>query len=183
MRSPGSSLKKLPTVSPACGSWKRIGGAGCAGRLAWAISASRSLSRPRSFQAVKAQAVPCVGQAINAAEHGGHGPKTGASGNQEHDQDLVFDRFGRRYSAEDLTGHHAGKKTSPVAAIELMVGISALRSASRVTGVAAIHLVAPSISCASTLARRFTSPVVSVSRPRAMPVMQFPRIIPSSGMA
>ena len=39
-----------------------------------------------------------------------------------------------------------GRETTPVADIELMVGISALRSASRITGAAAICLVAPSIS-------------------------------------
>ena len=39
-----------------------------------------------------------------------------------------------------------GRETTPVADIELMVGISALRSASRVTGATASCLVAPSIS-------------------------------------
>jgi hypothetical protein len=67
--------------------------------------------------------------------------------------------------------------------MELMVGINALRSASRVTGAAASHRVAPSINCASTLARRSVRLVVSVLSPRAIPVMQLPRIIPSSGIA
>src|SRR3954471_4228506 len=65
-------------------------------------------SRPGPFETVEAQAVPCVGQAIDAAEHRGDVPEACASGNQEHDQDLVFDRFTGSYTAEDLTRHHAG---------------------------------------------------------------------------
>src|SRR4051795_7500493 len=102
-----------PAIWPACSSWKRIGKTSCAVRLTRPTSTYQSLSGPRPFQAVKAQSVPCVGQAIDAAEHGGHCPKACASGNQEHDQDLVFDRFGRRYAAEDLTGHHAGQENQP----------------------------------------------------------------------
>src|SRR4051794_29723836 len=59
-------------------------------------------SRPRPFETVEAQAVPCVGQTIDAAEYGGHGPEACAACNQEHDQDLVFDRFTGSYAAEDL---------------------------------------------------------------------------------
>jgi len=39
-----------------------------------------------------------------------------------------------------------GKDTKPVADMELIVGINALRSASRVTGAAASQRVAPSMS-------------------------------------
>jgi hypothetical protein len=47
---------------------------------------------------------------------------------QEHHEDLVFDRLGQRHPAENLSGHHARKKTTPVTDIELITGISALRS-------------------------------------------------------
>ena len=90
-----------------------------------------------------------VGQTVNAAEHCRYRPQARTSCNQEHDEDLVFDRFGRGHPAEDLPSHHArmpGRETTPVTDIELMTGISALRSASRVTGAAATRLVAPSIS-------------------------------------
>lgn len=51
-----------------------------------------------------------IGQAVNAAEDRCDGSKTRTSGNQEHDEDLIFDRLDRRYSAEDLPRHHAGQR-------------------------------------------------------------------------
>jgi hypothetical protein len=87
-----------------------------------------------------------VGEAVNAAEHRRYRPQTRTPCDQEHHEDLVFDRLGRGHPAENLSGIMPGRETTPVADIELMVGISALRSASRIIGAAATCLVAPSTS-------------------------------------
>ena len=83
-----------------------------------------------------------VGQAVNAAEHRRYRPQACTSCNQEHHKDLVFDRLGRGTPPRICPVIMPGRETTPVAAIELMVGISALRSASRITGAAATSLVA-----------------------------------------
>ena len=87
-----------------------------------------------------------VSEPVDAAEHGSYRPQTGTSGDQKHHEDLVFDRLSRGTPPRICPVIMPGRETTPVAAIELTVGISALRSASRITGAAANCLVAPSIS-------------------------------------
>ena len=71
----------------------------------------------------------------------------------------------------------------PVAAIALTIGMKPLRSAWRATGRAAYQNVSPSMSRASidAVSRRIV--VVSVLRPRLIPVIALPRIMPNSGIA
>jgi hypothetical protein len=54
----------------------------------------RSLGRG---QTIEAKPVPRICQAVDAAEYRGYRPETGTTRNQEHDQDLVFDRLDRGY--------------------------------------------------------------------------------------
>ena len=54
--------------------------------------------------------MPRIGQAVDAAEYRRCRPETGTARNQEHDQDLVFDRLDGGYSAEDLPRHHPGER-------------------------------------------------------------------------
>ena len=68
-----------------------------------------------------------VGEAVDTAEHRRYRAQACAPRNHEHDEDLVFDRLCRGYPAKDLI--MPGRETTPVADIELMVGINALRSA------------------------------------------------------
>ena len=124
-----------------------------------------------------------VGKAVNAAEHRRYCPQACTPCNQEHHEDLYLTASAGGTPPRICPVIMPGKETTAVTDIELMTGISALRSASRVTGPAATCLVAPSISCASTLARRLTRLVVRALRPRPMPVMQLPKIMPSSGIA
>ena len=124
-----------------------------------------------------------VRETVDTAKHGRHRAQASAASNQEHDEDLIFDGLSGRHPAEICPVIMPGKETTPVAAIELITGISALRSAPRVTGAVAACLEAPSMSCASTPGRRLTRLVVSVLRPSPTPVMQLPKIMPSSGIA
>src|SRR6266481_7058387 len=65
------------------------------------------LCRLRRTQPIEAEAVTPVGEAVDTTEHRRYRAQASAPRNQEHDEDLVFDRFCRWYSAEDLPGHHA----------------------------------------------------------------------------
>jgi hypothetical protein len=58
----------------------------------------------------EAEAVTHVGEAVDTTEHRRYRAQACAPRNQEHDEDLVFDRFCRGYPAEDLPGHHAGQR-------------------------------------------------------------------------
>ena len=62
------------------------------------------------MQTIEAEAVTHVGEAVDTTEHRRYRAQACAPRNQEHDQDLVFDRFCRGYPAEDLPGHHAGQR-------------------------------------------------------------------------
>jgi hypothetical protein len=44
-------------------------------------------------QTIEGKPVPRIGQAVDAAEYRGYRPETGTARDQEHDQDLVFDRL------------------------------------------------------------------------------------------
>ena len=71
----------------------------------------------------------------------------------------------------------------PVAAIALTIGMKPLCNAWRTTGRIAHRNVSPSMSWASIdpASRRIVA--VSVCRPRLMPVIALPRIMPNSGIA
>jgi len=66
--------------------------------------------RLRHSEPIEPKAVTAVGKAVNAAEHRRYCPQACAPCNQEHHEDLVFDRLGRRHAAEDLPGHHARQR-------------------------------------------------------------------------
>ena len=51
-----------------------------------------------------------VDEAVNAAEHRRYRPQARAACNQEHHEDLVFNRLGRGNAAQNLPRHHAGKR-------------------------------------------------------------------------
>ena len=51
-----------------------------------------------------------IGEAVNAAEHRCYRSQACATRNQEHDEDLVFDRLGRGHPTENLPGHHARQR-------------------------------------------------------------------------
>ncbi len=51
-----------------------------------------------------------IGEAVDTGKHGRYRTQACAPCNQEHDEDLVFDRFPRGYAAEDLPGHHAKRR-------------------------------------------------------------------------
>ena len=51
-----------------------------------------------------------VSEAVNAAEHRRYRPQARAACNQEHHEDLVFNRLGRGNAAQNLPRHHAGKR-------------------------------------------------------------------------
>ena len=54
-----------------------------------------------------------IGEAVDTTEHRRYCAQACAPRDQEHDENLVFDRFGRGYPAEDLPGHHAGQRDQP----------------------------------------------------------------------
>src|SRR5262245_64467704 len=76
-----------------------------------------------------------------------------------------------------------GRETTPVAAMELMIGVKPLRMARWWAADTASHRVLPRSSLASIVARSAYRAVWSVSRPRLTPVIVLPRIIPNKGSA
>jgi hypothetical protein len=84
-----------------------------------------------------------VRQTVDTPKHGGHRAQASAASNQEHDEDLIFDGLSGTHPAENLPCHHARQRDDASRGIELMTGISALRSAPRVTGAVAACLEAP----------------------------------------
>src|SRR5437762_14148495 len=59
---------------------------------------------------IETEAVTPVSEAVDTTEHRSYSAQPCPPRNQEHDEDLVFDRFYRGYPAEDLPGHHAGQR-------------------------------------------------------------------------
>ena len=66
------------------------------------------LCGPRRTQTIEAEAVTPVGEAVDTTDYRRYCAQACSPRDQEHDEDLVFDRFCRGYPAEDLAGHHAG---------------------------------------------------------------------------
>ena len=70
-----------------------------------------------------------VGEAVDATEHRCYRAQSCAPRNHEHNEDLVFDSLCRGTPPRICPVIMPGRETTPVADIELMVGINALRSA------------------------------------------------------
>ncbi len=47
-----------------------------------------------------------IGEQASASQYGSQSSKAGATRDQEHDQQLIFDRIDRLDAGEDLAGHH-----------------------------------------------------------------------------
>ena len=66
-----------------------------------------SLSR---IETVQAQAVTLVGEAVDAAHDGRDRTQGRTAGDQEHDKELILDRFHGGHAGQDLSGHHARQR-------------------------------------------------------------------------